>query len=147
MIIIKIIKIIIIMIIIIIDKAAGQARGVRGRGVRAARPGRAHLLLRAQGHDALDGIAQFRSDIHKKRESEHVLFPQDMLAFVCAALPHSYTYALSFSLPPSLPPSLSLSLTLSRQDMLASVCAAKGLDFEAWLERLKAGNKWHVEVY
>jgi len=27
------------------------------------------------------------------------------------------------------------------------VCAAKGIDFDEWLERLREAGQWHVEVY
>jgi ferredoxin--NADP+ reductase len=33
------------------------------------------------------------------------------------------------------------------QEMLQSVAAAKGLDYEEWLKGLKAKKQWHVEVY
>jgi len=33
------------------------------------------------------------------------------------------------------------------QDMLVSVCNAKGIDNEAWLKGLKEKGQWHVEVY
>ena len=33
------------------------------------------------------------------------------------------------------------------QDMLAGVCAARGVDYEGWIEGLKQAGQWHVEVY
>eukprot|EP00287_Rhodomonas_sp_CCMP768_P027430 CAMPEP_0202834382 /NCGR_PEP_ID=MMETSP1389-20130828/32136_1 /ASSEMBLY_ACC=CAM_ASM_000865 /TAXON_ID=302021 /ORGANISM="Rhodomonas sp., Strain CCMP768" /LENGTH=149 /DNA_ID=CAMNT_0049509553 /DNA_START=1 /DNA_END=450 /DNA_ORIENTATION=+ len=33
------------------------------------------------------------------------------------------------------------------QDMLKGVCDAKGISYEEWLEKLKHGGQWHVEVY
>jgi len=33
------------------------------------------------------------------------------------------------------------------QDMLRSVCAKKGLDYDEFIGKLKKAGQWHVEVY
>jgi len=33
------------------------------------------------------------------------------------------------------------------QEMLASVCASKDIDYEEFIKGLKKNGQWHVEVY
>lgn len=32
-------------------------------------------------------------------------------------------------------------------EMLENVCKEKGIAYEEWIEKLKHGGQWHVEVY